>query len=168
MPYAIEVSLTERHPQPQLDDTELHIVVERVRRDHRALRGLLDEVEQACDIAKQVSERRCEALRDTVWDLYIAFNAHLALEEAYLAPILRSLDAWGELRAATMLNSHTEQRRAILEIVEGTHYQTKAVSALVVQALALLVLLRADMEDEEATLADAEREPDVVADQEDG
>jgi hypothetical protein len=168
MPYAIEVNIPETRCEPAPDEAELRGIIDRIRTDHGALRLLLDDVERACGAAGQISDRRCGPLRETIWELYLAFNAHLAFEEAYVAPILRKLDAWGELRAANMLRAHTDQRRAILELVEGTHYETKGTNLLVEQALALVVALRVDMVDEEASLADAGREPDVVVDQEDG
>jgi hypothetical protein len=168
MPYAIEASLPERRMDSVPDEAELRTITERIRQDHARLRLLLDEVERACNAAEREGQRRSERLRETVWELYVAFNAHLALEEAYVAPILRTLDAWGELRATNMLRAHTDQRRLLLELVEGTHYEINGTSALMRDALALIASLRADMVDEESSLADASRASEIVVDQEDG
>jgi hypothetical protein len=103
-----------------------------------------------------------------VWALFLAFDDHLAMEERDVLPLLRAADAWGELRANSMLAEHAEQRRAMLELVEDTESDREDTDAIVRRAVALVASFRADMELEEKKLAPAVFDGGVVRDQEDG
>jgi len=128
-------------------------LADRVRRDHATIRTLLDDVERACAIVKEGRADAPERVRRAVWDLYLVFDEHLAMEEAHVAPLLRSFDARGEQRAVAMILEHNEQRRAILELVEDVEREAKVGSALASDALALVGAFRVDMEIEEGSLA---------------
>jgi hemerythrin-like domain-containing protein len=141
---------------------------ERVKRDHATMRALLDDVERAC---RSLEERRPDGLtrfREAVWTLYVAFDEHLATEEGYFAPILRSVDAWGEVRVVNMLTEHNEQRRVILELVQRAEELAADAAAVVAQARELVTTFRLDMDSEDSSMDEQGLVPSVVPDQEDG
>lgn len=142
--------------------------VERVKRDHARMRALLDAVDGACRALEELGPGSLEQLRQAVWTLSVAIDEHLRTEEAYFAPILRSVDAWGDVRVVNMLAEHNEQRRRIVELVETADSGSMEPNALAVEAAALVVSFRADMEAEERSLDDSGLLPAVVPDQEDG
>jgi hypothetical protein len=85
-----EVSMrsdTIRCANAQERSLDLAHVTARVVADHRALRGLLDEVEQAAAAAKTCRIEGLDRLHRAVWELYLAVDEHLVLEERDLAPI---------------------------------------------------------------------------------
>ena len=128
-------------------------VVARFKRDHATIRALLEAVERCCAAAKERRAGGLDSFRRAVWDLYIAFEDHLAMEEADVAPILRSAGSTGEARALAMILEHNEQRRVMLELVEDTECDAKEVDALVSEAVALVLAFRTDMILEERSLA---------------
>jgi len=128
-------------------------VAARVRRDHATIRALLDAVERACVAAKERRAGGLDSFRRAVWDLYIAFEEHLDMEEADVAPILRSAGATGEARAVAMVLEHNEQRRVILELVEDTECDAKDVDVLVAEAVTLVQAFGTDMDLEDRSLA---------------
>jgi hemerythrin-like domain-containing protein len=125
----------------------------RVRREHGAIRTLLDGVERACALANDGSSGSATRLRQAVWDLYLVFDEHLAMEEAHVAPLLRAFDVTGEQRAVEMVLEHNEQRRLILELVEDAERHATALAGLVKAAISLVQAFRTDMETEESALA---------------
>jgi hemerythrin-like domain-containing protein len=143
-------------------------IVERVRREHATVRALLDDLERACAAAVLRREGALDRFRKAVWALYVTFDEHLAMEETYVAPLLRAADAWGEVRAAKMFVEHNEQRRLILELVDDTECDAKDVDALTAQAGALVDAFRTDMLVEERSFAVLLQDGGFVADQQDG
>lgn len=125
----------------------------RVRRDHATIRTLLDDVERGCAAAQEGRAGAVDRLRGAVWDLYLVFVDHLAMEEAHVAPILRAHGARGEERTVQMFLEHNEQRLAILELVEDAERDAKQPGELIAEATALVVALRKDMDLEERSLA---------------
>lgn len=125
----------------------------RVRRDHAMIRALLDETERAGAAALMRRAGGIDRFRGAVWDLFIAFDDHVAMEESNVLPLLRTLDEQGGRRAMDMLAEHDEQRRVMLELVEDTECDAKEVDALVAQADALVLAFRDDMLVEERWLA---------------
>ena len=128
-------------------------ILARVRREHGMLRALLDDVERACAFGSTSRAGDATRLRQAVWDLYLLFDEHLAMEEAHVAPILRAFDPRGEQRAVDMILEHNEQRRVILELVENAERDEKALPELVEEATSLVGAFRTDMEIEESALA---------------
>ena len=134
--------------------TDPERIFARVRREHGMIRALLDDVERACAIGGMFTAgTRATRLRQAVWDLYLLFDEHLAMEEAHVAPILRAFDATGERRAVDLILEHNEQRRLILELVENAERDEKALPQLVEEATSLVGAFRADMIIEESALA---------------
>ncbi|MEO6209831.1 MAG: hemerythrin domain-containing protein [Gemmatimonadaceae bacterium] len=129
--------------------SRIEAVAARVRLDHAIIRSLLDAVERACTAAHA---QRPETVRRTVWDLYVAFEDHLRMEEADVVPILRNAGATGDAQALAMILEHNEQRDVILELVEDVERDAKEAEALVGQAMALVHAFRTDMVLEERAL----------------
>jgi hypothetical protein len=44
------------------------------------------------------------------------FEAHLAFEERELAPLLRGVDSWGDVRESELLAEHRDQRRLVEDV----------------------------------------------------
>lgn len=128
-------------------------VAARVSRDHATIRALLDGLERACAAAKARRAGGLDSFRRAVWDLYLAFEEHLQMEEADVAPILRRAGAAGEGRAVAMILEHNEQRRVMLALVEDTECDARHVDALVVDALGLVLAFGTDMVLEDRALA---------------
>lgn len=144
--------MTAHHSRPDQMLRLTERVAAHVKRDHATIRALLDMVERACLAAKD-RQSGLESFRRAVWDLYLSFQEHLAMEEADLVPLLRKDGAAGEVRATEMLLEHDEQHRLILELVEDTECDVKDNDALVAQALALVHAFRTDMTIEERSVA---------------
>ncbi len=143
-------------------------MAERVKRDHAMMRALLDDIERAC---RALEDRRADSLvrfRQAAWSLYVSFDEHLETEEGYFAPILRSVDAWGELRVVNMITEHNEQRRIILELVEQAKADVEDVGALIAEARGLVTSFRLDMESEEHSIDEHGLVASVAPDQEAG
>jgi hemerythrin-like domain-containing protein len=128
-------------------------IAARVRLEHATIRALLDGVDRACAVADDGSSGAATRLRQAVWDLYLVFDQHLAMEEAHVAPILRAFDVTGERRAVDMILEHNEQRRLILELVEDAERDETALADLVRAANSLVKAFRTDIETEESALA---------------
>lgn len=127
-------------------------MAERVKRDHATMRALVDDVERAC---RSLEERRPESLerfRHAVWTLSVAFDDHIATEEASFLPLLRAVDQWGERRVVSLMTEHIEQRRVILELAQSADLVPNDPDALVVQARALVASFRIDMDSEDRSL----------------
>jgi hemerythrin-like domain-containing protein len=143
-------------------------MAERVKRDHATMRALLDDVERACRALDELHPESLVRFRDATWMLYVAFDEHLATEEGYFAPILRTVDAWGEMRVLNMINEHNDQRRIILELVDRAENDLENLAELVDEARGLVSAFRLDMESEESSLDEQGLVPSVIRDQEDG
>ncbi len=139
-------------------DGETARVIAAVLKEHRALRPLLDEVEQAAAAAREGRPGGLDLLHTTVWDLYLAVEDHLFLEEKELAPILDGLVAM------KMILEHNEQRAALLELVEDSEAEIRPADELAAEAIAFVVAFRIDMDLEErglATLATSPTRPSL-------
>jgi hemerythrin-like domain-containing protein len=125
----------------------------RVRVEHGAIRTLLDDVERSASLALDGAATTLARLRRAVWQLYLLFDEHLAMEEAHVAPLLRASGPDGEARAVGMILEHNEQRRRILELVEDAERDEMPAMALIAEASSLVTTFRGDMEIEESSLA---------------
>lgn len=141
-----------RRPAPPASARDPRSVIERVKREHAMIRTLLDVVDRTCSAAKERSAGGLDSLRRAVWDLYIAFEEHLAMEDAELAPIVRR-SAAGQASAVDLVVEHDEQRRTLLAVVEDTECDMKDADVLADEVSALVRSIRADMACEDQMLA---------------
>jgi hypothetical protein len=129
------------------NEPEIATIMQLVAREHLALQRLLEDVERAANAARDRRPGGIEQLHASVWELYLAVDEHLFLEEKYVAPIL------GKEAAVQMILEHNDQRAALLVLVEDSEADLRAPEELAIAAIALVVRLRADMVIEERTLA---------------
>jgi len=79
---------------------------------HNALRMIMERCEQLAD---ELDEGRGDAaaLTREVSKLRLAFDAHNRFEEQLLRPVLREIDAFGDVRIDRMFASHVDEHRAV-------------------------------------------------------
>jgi hypothetical protein len=140
----------------------------RVLAEHLWLSEKLTRLEEsaAAVISGRIGEsgqlrERCRNLCESLW-------FHLATEDELLVPLLRDLDAWGEVRVERVQNDHQTQRAEIAELkrkVESIDPVTLAEAVL-----PFAKALRADMEHEEMVSLNRDllRDDTVAMDQLDG
>jgi hypothetical protein len=134
-----------------------HVTIRRrLRTVHRAALRVLD------------SGTGMTTLRDEVLRLAAELSAHLAFEERTLAPLLGTLDAWGELRRERLLDEHARQRAELEAMTASCEQGTPStLRRFALQVRRLVENLVDDMEAEEATLlhVDLLRDDLIVIDQ---
>ena len=93
------------------------VVRKRILQEHAALRRRLRELEAAVDaMHTDASQVRCVV--DIARELLTELVVHTELEDAILAPALREIDAWGPIRANSLLEHHESQRAQLRELAE--------------------------------------------------
>lgn len=143
-------------------------VAERVKREHATIRALVDDVERACRALDEHRPGSLDRFRVAVATLYIAFDEHLAIEEASLLPVLQAFGARGERRAVSLMSEHVEQRRVIRELTRSAAGAGEDAGAIVAGARALVASFRADMDAEDLSLEGSSPPPSRVAHEEEG
>jgi hypothetical protein len=144
-------------------------VRDRIASEHVAMRARLDALDETLrelrqgEASWQAAVVQCQALHD-------ALLAHLELEDAVLVPALRDIDAWGPVRADTLVRHHRMQReelRFVLKYEANSQGDTLALAARIAH---LLDDLRTDMahEDREILSRDLLRDDVIAIDLEDG
>jgi len=87
---------------------------------HDELRRIMDRCEELAD---QLDLGKCDAgtLTREIAKLRIAFDAHNKFEEQLLRPVLRELDAFGDVRIERMFSDHVGEHRAMrLQLGDAT------------------------------------------------
>jgi hypothetical protein len=79
---------------------------------HNGLRAMMDRCDELAD---QVDLGRGDivALTREIATLRVAFDAHNKFEEEVLRPLLREIDAFGEVRIERMFSEHVGEHRAM-------------------------------------------------------
>lgn len=125
-------------------------VIGRIEREHATIRALLEQVERALGATETDADVGLQRLRSAVWDLRLAFVAHLDFEEAELAPLWQRS---GEAMAAiAMVLDHNEQRRILCELVEDLESEVLELDALWARTTVLVLALRRDVAAEDRVL----------------
>ena len=122
-------------------------IMDLVAKEHRAIERLLEQVERAASAARDERMGGIDRLHAAVWDLYLAVDDHLFVEEKYLAPLL------DKEAAGKMIHEHNDQRAALLALVEDSEADLRPASELASEAVEIVVRLRSDMVLEERDLA---------------
>lgn len=106
--------------------TEASRALEALVREHEMLRAMIDGCEQLAD---SVDRGRGDvgALVREVANLRERFEAHNQLEEHVLRPILRTLDASGDVRIEYMVADHIGEHRALCHRLDGPTAELRAV-----------------------------------------
>lgn len=100
-------------------------VLDELVRQHGTLRAMMDECEA---LAERIDAGRGDisALVRGVAALRTAFEAHNEFEEQVLRPVLRSLDAFGEVRIEHMFADHVDEHRALRHRLDGPTGELRA------------------------------------------
>jgi Hemerythrin HHE cation binding domain len=125
----------------------------RILDGHRVLRDQLAKLEGEIDALAR-NQVSLESVTQAARWLLAELTAHTQLEDDVLAPALRELDAWGDVRAKLLLEHHELQRddlRRLLSIYDASP-DTQLVASI---TSALIADIRADMHHEETGLLSA-------------
>jgi iron-sulfur cluster repair protein YtfE (RIC family) len=140
----------------------------RVLAEHLWLSEKLTRLEKSA--LKVISGRAAETgrLRERCKNLCESLWFHLATEDEILVPLLRELDAWGEVRVERVQNDHQAQRTEIAELKKQADAADPV--TLAEDVLTFAKALRADMAHEEQVSLSREllRDDTVTVDQLDG
>jgi len=119
--------------------------------DHAALRGLFASLRDLLRSAGGGAERD-QAVRDLGSALRERFLTHLDLEDRYLVPALREIDAWGEERAKRVSREHDEQRARLDRLLAHLQDPERPLAELIEELDVLIRDLLEDMTHEEETV----------------
>jgi hypothetical protein len=140
----------------------------RVLAEHIWLSEKLCRLEASAAAVKDGNLGEAGRLRERALDLCEALLLHLATEDEILVPLLRGLDAWGEVRVERVQGDHEAQRGEVAQLCFDAEHE--APPELAETVLAFTHALRADMEHEERVSLgrDLLRDDTVSVDQLDG
>ncbi len=134
---------------------EIREIEARILGEHGTIRRALDRVAAgASSVLAEPSDQKTRDLEDAIWDLYIALDDHLVMEESELLPLLGRLDGPSSPRSRRLLEEHHLQRGLLLSVVDRTETGALDPERLAAVARRLVESFRADMEYEERDLAD--------------
>ena len=95
-------------------------VLAELLQQHDDLRAIMDRCELLADEI-DIGKGDVGALTREVAKLRLAFDAHNKFEEQLLRPVLRELDAFGEVRIERMFHDHLREHRAMrLQLGDAT------------------------------------------------
>ena len=87
---------------------------------HDGLRAIMDRCEELAD-QLDIGKGDPGALAREVAKLRVAFDSHNKFEERLLRPVLREMDAFGDVRIERMYNDHVNEHRTMrLSLGDGT------------------------------------------------
>lgn len=139
------------HPRTPSAAPRTGTVRKRILLEHRKLRERLDLLELAIDGMRDAPAGRASVNR-AARDLLRKLIAHTKLEDAILAPALRTIDAWGSVRERSLLEHHAEQRDTLAALVESYTHNDDDVEETALRTLTWISDVRADMDHEERTV----------------
>jgi DUF438 domain-containing protein len=152
--------MTNERSKHTLDEVQAH-----VRADHARIRAKLDDVARAAGKDADGAEAGAsKELTDAIWELFLIFDAHLAMEERDLVPLLVETGVWGPVPVERLHDEHRQQRTVLLAMVEECDAETRGSAVIADDARWLVASLRRDMDHEERVL-EAIRDDGFVADQ---
>jgi hemerythrin HHE cation binding domain-containing protein len=100
---------------PQPPRASVGNVRARVLAEHARIRAIIGDVDRLATAAAAGEHRCIEPLREHAARLYRILTEHIDHEDAVLAPIIRTIDAWGPVRFEQMQRDHAGQRVALKE-----------------------------------------------------
>lgn len=134
----------------------------RVLAEHVWLSQKISRLESSADRCLCGTPGELPRLQAMLGDLFGSLRRHLSTEEEILLPLLRQVDAWGDLRAEQVRRDHEAQRREMQDLERVA--ETAPPEELADAALELCATLREDMDTEErVTLSPRVLRDDVVA-----
>ncbi len=134
-----------------------------VLEDHARLRLLLRDLRAAAEWARTGDRTRSVELKREAERFADRFFRHLDMEERFMVPLLRTVDAWGEERAQLVLDEHRDQRKLLLSYVQELSKPNADIGRLARRTLFLIADIETDMlHEEESVLSENLLRDDVV------
>jgi iron-sulfur cluster repair protein YtfE (RIC family) len=96
-------------------EIRLSLVHAHILRQHVEIRARLRGIVHLAKSSGKVEARH--HLQMSLAHFASVFEQHLSFEERELMPLVKTLDAWGEVRVEAMRAEHAEQRRRVERIV---------------------------------------------------
>lgn len=121
--------------------------------EHRKIRAVLSRLESdamallACSVPKSTARH---ALRQQALSLCDEMGAHIAFENQVLVPVVEVVDAWGPVRAQTIIEEHTDQMRLLREYANLLNGDGESSPGVAVTVWQLVQSISEDMREEEA------------------
>lgn len=132
--------------------------------DHEALRRSFRKLRDLLHAEGGDGPERDAHVRELGAALRQRFLRHLDLEDRFLVPALRGIDAWGPERAERVSREHAEQRERLERLLADLRDPARPVEALVAELDELVRDLLIDMEHEErAVLSEDLLRDDVIS-----
>ncbi len=138
----------------------MQLVRERILADHENLRRLIGAIERVAGLIEDGEEDLGDSLRVLMVALFRKLKAHMQYEDEALQPILRSIDAFGEVRAEQFDREHQEQREQMGDILHAACDLRAHPREVAGRARDILQRILVDMEYEEREFLD----PDLLRD----
>ena len=127
-------------------------VRERILADHGRLRERMAALQEVVERVLEGTPGLEERARHDGEGLRRHFLEHLDLEDRYLVPALREIDAWGEERAARVVKEHREQRQRMEVLLRHLQDPTTHARWIAAELASLVQDLLVDMEHEESAV----------------
>ncbi len=143
---------------------------ERILAEHDRLRRLIGAIRSVADLIGEGDEELGDSLRVMLVALFRKLKNHMRYEDETLAPLLRDLDAFGEVRVEAFAREHEDQRQQMTEILQTATNHHADGREVAERAIAISERVLNDIEHEEATFLhpDVLRDDIIVADTETG
>ena len=142
----------------------MQLVRERILADHENLRRLIGAIERVAGLIEDGEEDLGDSLRVLMVALFRKLKAHMQYEDDVLQPILRNIDAFGEVRAEQFDREHEEQREQMGDILHAACDLRAQPREVAGRAREILQRILVDMEYEEREFLDSDLlRDDVIA-----
>lgn len=161
--------MTERHDNRSAD-APAAAVRDRILADHDVLRRMIAAVDQVAGLIEDGEGELADSLRVLLVALFRKLKAHMHYEDEELAPILRDVDAFGDVRAEAFAREHEDQREQMAELLQAATDNNAAPRRTAARAREITARVLSDMDHEEQTFLDPDilRDDVVVADTQTG
>lgn len=141
-----------------MSDARPSLVRARILQNHGALHAKLEILQRLAIEADGGSGAAAERAGELTRALFDELADHLDIEEQLLMPMLREIDAWGELRADELVKHHETQWTELKEL--RARADQSSVLAMAAELAVLISALRRDLLDEDREVL----APDVLRD----
>jgi hemerythrin-like domain-containing protein len=91
------------------------VVRERILSEHKELRTRIQVLQRELKTHKD-SSASGSSWRKSCEEFLNLLEQHMTLEDRVLEPVLRHVDAWGEIRSQRFLKDHKSQRKTIADV----------------------------------------------------
>jgi hemerythrin-like domain-containing protein len=127
----------------------------RLAADHALLRSLTRALIAVTRAAKRDEKHRA-VIRDVLGQLCTEVERHFEYEEEVIVPLLREVDAWGQVRVEQLHAEHAEQRSVLVALAEDAQDGVRNMEDLAEEIVWFFQRFEQEMADEEERLLSAE------------